>query len=98
MVANEDGTNERILAKHKTDKWFEGKPSWSPNGETILCPLGSWKGGLHYAPVIVHVKDGSKEEITQKRWDVIASVEWLHDGSGAVVLGTEKGSRPGRCG
>ncbi len=96
MVANEDGTNDRILATHKSDKWFEGKPSWSPDGETILCPLGNWEGGFHYSPVVVHVKDGSEEGFTQKRWDVIAAVEWLHDGSGAVVLGREKGSSAGQ--
>ncbi len=92
MVANEDGSGERILATHKSDKWFDGKPAWSPNGETILCPLGNWEGGLHYAPVVVHVKDGSEQEITGQQWQAIASVEWLHDGSGFIVLGNEKGS------
>ena len=96
MVANEDGSGERILATHKTDKWFEGKPSWSPDGETILCALGNWEGGYHFAPVVVHVKDGSEQEITQQRWQVMAAVEWLHDGSGFVVLGREKGSSVGQ--
>jgi len=96
MVANEDGSDERILATHKLDKWFEGKPSWSPDGGAILCALGHWEGGLHRAPVAVQVKDGSEQKTTGQQWQGMSAVEWIHDGSGFIVVGSEKGSSIGQ--
>ena len=92
VVANEDGSGERILATHKGDKFFIGKPSWSPDGETIVCMLGDWAGGSHYNPVAVQVKDGSEKPVTSHRWQDVAGADWFHDGSGFVVAGQEKGS------
>ncbi|MDI6767832.1 MAG: hypothetical protein QME52_13510, partial [Bacteroidota bacterium] len=95
MVANEDGSDDRILATHKADKFFVGKPSWSPDAETIVCMLGDYEGGLHYSPMAVQVKDRSEKPVTSQRWRYVAGVagvEWLHDGSGLVVAGEEKGS------
>lgn len=92
MVANKDGSGDRILATHKGDKWFNGKPSWSPDGETIVCPLEDSAGGLHHSPMAVRVKDGSEKPVTSQRWQNIAGVDWLHDCSGLVVAGQEKGS------
>ncbi|MBM4161696.1 MAG: DUF5050 domain-containing protein [Ignavibacteria bacterium] len=92
MVANEDGSADRILATHKADKWFYGKPSWSPDGETIVCALGDHTGGFHYTPMAVRVKDGSEKRVTSQRWQDMIGVDWLDDGSGLVVCGLEKGS------
>jgi len=92
MVVNEDGSDDRILATHKGDKWFTDKPSWSPDGETIVCPLGDYQGGIHNIPMAVRVKDGSEKLFTSRGWMDIAGVDWLSDGSGLIVTAQEKGS------
>jgi serine/threonine protein kinase len=92
MIANEDGSGDRILATHKGDKWFTSKPSWSPDGETIVCPLGDYQGGMHTIPMSVQVKDGSEKLFTTRGWMDITSVNWLSDGSGLIVTAQEKGS------
>ncbi len=92
MVANQDGSGDRILASHKGDKWFTNKPSWSPDGETIVCPLGDYEGGLHHTLMAVRVKDGSEKPFTSKQWRGLIGVDWLSDGSGVIATGNEKGS------
>ena len=89
LIANADGSGERILASHKGDLWFDGNPSWSPDGSTIASALGSWAGGLHHEVVEVAVSTGKEKKLTERRWAQVVEVHWVPDGSGLLVLGVD---------
>ena len=94
IVANEDGTGERVLASHRGDLWFEGVPAWSPDGKFVAGFLGSWAGGMHYNLIAVAVENSKETPIGTFRWDEMGDnqgrAEWLRDGSGLICTGVEK--------
>jgi TolB protein len=89
MVAKTDGSEERKLASHKVDLWFDHKPAWSPDGTVIACPLGSEEGGQHFTVVTVSVDGGVEKHFTQKRWNEVTRLEWLPGGGSLLVQATE---------
>jgi len=94
VVANEDGTGERVLASHRGDLWFAGMPAWSPDGDIVAGFLGRWAGGMHYNLVAITIEDGKETPIGTFQWDEMGDnqgrVEWLRDGKGLICTGTEK--------
>jgi Tol biopolymer transport system component len=92
LLANIDGSGERVLASHKGDQWFEGVPSWSPDGRTIACALGSWEGGLHFKIMGVDTESGKERVLNDKRWLTVSGVHWTPDG-GALLVQGEEGNR-----
>ncbi len=92
MIANTDGSGEKVLSSHKGETWFLGSPSWSPDGSTIASGLGTWKGGYHAELLAVNILTGKEKRITEKIWAFISGVEWLSSGAGIIVRGDERGS------
>jgi serine/threonine protein kinase/dipeptidyl aminopeptidase/acylaminoacyl peptidase len=93
MIANADGTNERQLTARKGDSFFNySGPSWSPDGKTIACGAGSYKGGFHHTMIAVDAETGEQKEFTTQQWQGIGRVAWLADGRSMVLTGNEKGS------
>ena len=92
MIANTDGSAAKVLAAHSGVSWFNGSPSWSPDGSTIASGLGTWKDGMHSELLVVDVLTGKEKRITEKTWSSVASVEWLSSGAGMIVRGAERGS------
>ncbi len=95
VIANSDGTEERILASRKTPERFpsrETAPAWSPDGKTIACIVSDETKGVGRSHVIeVNVADGSSKTVVTKEWEDIFQIAWLRDKSGLLVLGVEKG-------
>jgi len=93
MVANADGTGERVVATRKAPAYYGiaalWKVAWSPDGEHIACPVGdqSLPGELRSGLVAVSVKDGSERPLTRQMWFNIKQAAWLGDGSGLVIVG-----------
>ncbi|MDT5123090.1 MAG: eukaryotic-like serine/threonine-protein kinase [Acidobacteriota bacterium] len=86
LVANEDGTGERLLVKREGIKdWIDGSPTWSPDGKSIACFAGTYEGGVHHTLLIVNVAEGTQKEVGTAKWYGAAYVLWLHDGSGLLV-------------
>jgi serine/threonine protein kinase/dipeptidyl aminopeptidase/acylaminoacyl peptidase len=95
MIANADGSGERALATRKGNDWFafEG-PSWSPDGKTIACAVGTDTGGSYSTVLGYSVADGSEKPLTSQKWHGVARrVVWLRDGSGVVLPVTESDQR-----
>jgi len=97
MIANSDGTGERVLAKRKRPEtfpwWPIGTAAWSPDGKTIATVIGgpaSGSGPMEVAEV--NVEDGSVKPITNHKWYEIFQIDWLPDKSGILVIGAEKPS------
>ncbi|MGI8838077.1 MAG: DPP IV N-terminal domain-containing protein, partial [Pyrinomonadaceae bacterium] len=96
MIANSDGTGERILASRKTPERFpsrETAPAWSPDGKTIACIVSDETKGIGRSHVVeVNVADGTSKTVVTKEWEEIFQIAWLQDKSGLLVLGVEKGA------
>ncbi len=91
MIANSDGSNERVLATLKEPQifsrggFYSSGPAWSPDGSVIAVPAYSVTDNTHRDLVIVNVSDGSMKVINPKRWAVIEKVVWLADGKGFLI-------------
>ncbi|MEO6334104.1 MAG: DPP IV N-terminal domain-containing protein [Pyrinomonadaceae bacterium] len=98
LIANTDGTGERILAKRKRPETFpwwaaDGAVAWAPSGRTIAAVIGGNATGSGEMQVVeVDVSDGSQRQITKQGWYEISHLSWLPDGSGLLVMGAEKAS------
>jgi dipeptidyl aminopeptidase/acylaminoacyl peptidase len=46
-IVNADGTGEQKLATRKHPDFFLPGPAWSPDGQTIACPVGGFTGGYY---------------------------------------------------
>jgi eukaryotic-like serine/threonine-protein kinase len=96
MIANADGTGERILAQQKAPLRFHSRevaPAWSPDGKTIACIINDQTAGIGQMYVVeVNVADGISKAVVTKEWEEIKRIAWFPDKSGLLVLGVEKGT------
>jgi Tol biopolymer transport system component/DNA-binding winged helix-turn-helix (wHTH) protein len=93
IIANADGTQEQVLARHKLEDAFLIAPAWSPNGETIVFPVRSSSPDAPYGNLTeVRLKDGVEKQITSQQWSAMGSSCWLRDGTGLVVIAAEQES------
>jgi Tol biopolymer transport system component len=93
IIANADGTGEKVLATRKEPKkfypnYFTG-PSWSPDGKMIAASVVGIGTNLHSKIIGYNVSDGKEIEITKQEWRYIGRVEWLADGKGLVMIARE---------
>ena len=96
LIANADGTGERVVASRKTPESFPSRqtaPAWSPDGKSIACIVSDATKGIGRSHVVeVNVADGSSRIIVTKEWEDIFQIAWLPDKRGLLVLGVEKGA------
>ncbi|HKO97460.1 MAG TPA: protein kinase [Pyrinomonadaceae bacterium] len=86
MVGSLDGGEPRELARRKGQDWFQGIPSWSPDGRVITCIGGSDTGGTQFTLLEVPVDGGTPRSVSSHRWHGQAiRPTWLKDGSGLIV-------------
>ena len=95
MIANADGTEERILVNRPGAELFATPsrptaPVWSPDGTMLACVLGGISGSVTL--LTVSVSNGTDKVIGNGRWSTIDSVAWLPDGSGLMVTGRDPSS------
>ncbi|HKR12508.1 MAG TPA: protein kinase [Pyrinomonadaceae bacterium] len=88
VIANVDGSNERILTvrkrpDHFSPIFFTG-PSWSPDGKLVAATVMS---SIRVSNVFVFsVDDGKEQMLTREPWPFASRVEWLPDMSGLLVV------------
>ncbi|HKE06276.1 MAG TPA: winged helix-turn-helix domain-containing protein [Candidatus Acidoferrum sp.] len=83
MIANADGSGERVLASHPGHS--QAAPAWSPDGKTIAFPRPSLPGEGEDHLWTVSPVDGTMRSIYKTR-SSIGSVRWLPDGSGLLAV------------
>jgi Tol biopolymer transport system component len=95
MIAGIDGTGERTLATRHDENTlsFEG-PSWSPDGNTILCAAGRWDNGYHMNLVEFSVEGGKESIVGRQQWFSVGQVVWLEDMSGLIISAAEQPITP----
>ena len=92
IVADADGGNTRRLAISQRPNHFDGSPSWSPDGSTIVCPAVSTDLGFHFVIAAVRVSDGFVETIKTRRWAWLNSPVWRSDSRRLLLAGQEEGA------
>jgi eukaryotic-like serine/threonine-protein kinase len=91
IIANIDGTNERVLSVKEFPErfapiFFTG-PSWSPDGKTIAASVATVGGASKV--IGFNVGDAKEQNLSQQTWSYTARVEWLKDMSGLLVVAGE---------
>ncbi len=87
MIANADGSQEKMLASRKMPDYLSTDgPSWSPDGKSIACGVGNFFAADFSGTVIeVPVEGGPERLMTSQKWSRVARVVWLADSSGLIV-------------
>ena len=79
LIANVDGTNEKVIASLKNPESFRtqgGYPVWSSDGKTIACIVRNIAvNGWNF--VEVQVADGKIRPTATKAWESIKRIAWL---------------------
>jgi len=83
VVANADGTNERILASSKRPNIFLRSPVWSPDGKVIACAALTSSGTQEV--VTVRVADGVVSSVPSPPWATVWEIVWRPDGKSLLV-------------
>jgi Tol biopolymer transport system component len=90
VIANADGTNERKLATRKHPDYFLPGVAWSPDGQTIACPIGGFEGGYYRSFGLVRVSNGTQTRLTSHGWNNVERAVWLSDGSGLIATAADR--------
>jgi eukaryotic-like serine/threonine-protein kinase len=97
VIANTDGSGERILATRKTPLQFElVGPTWSPDGKTIAASgvgVDYSKGKRWWSIQVISVADSSSREIYNTE-SVIGRLRWLPEGKGLIAVLSNVSWRP----
>ncbi len=82
VVANHDGSGERVLYRNDLPQFISGA-AWSPDGRTVAFAQGQFVGPKAF--MAVNVADGSVSQITKQTWKSVGGFAWAGD-SGALVV------------
>jgi len=95
LIANADGTQERLLRQRRSPSFFSPTgPSWSPDGSLIACAVFDQNPNERPAFMNVagvSVADGTEKLLTNRKWSKVLQVAWLSDNSGLIMAATEQG-------
>ncbi len=80
MVANADGSGQRLLAKRGGDEYFYqddfATVSWSPDGKTLATPVASARES-YMSVATVSVATGEVKLLTPRRWLEVRQALWF---------------------
>ena len=87
VVANSDGSEERVLATHKTpNNFFFGGIAWTPGGQSITCVVGTPSQKL----VEVPLDGGAERSFKTPNWFAVLNMAWLPQADGLIVVVREQ--------
>jgi eukaryotic-like serine/threonine-protein kinase len=95
VVANIDGSNERVLAtKHNGEGFSVHGLAWSPDGDLVVCPTKSYAGGYKVSLMGFDPNDGTEQPIGDHLWFSILEIGWQDDMSSLVVSARDHATTP----
>ncbi|MDQ6787482.1 MAG: winged helix-turn-helix domain-containing protein [Acidobacteriota bacterium] len=84
VVADAEGTNERIIASSRRPTIFLRSAAWSPDGKVIACAAFTPAGSQEV--VTVRLADGVVSSVPSPSWGDVWQIVWRPDGSGFLML------------
>jgi eukaryotic-like serine/threonine-protein kinase len=84
MVANVDGSGERVVATRKRPGLLRA-PAWSPDGSLVACAFRSKPAKGQVSVIGFDVRTGEEKRVTDQRWDEVGEIIWRPDGSGLIA-------------
>jgi Tol biopolymer transport system component len=92
VVANVDGTGERVVASLDGDEWLsEEGPAWSPDGKKMAIGAGATVDGVDQMKLLgIDAESGAKRDLSPKRWVDAGRVVWMPDGASLALMATER--------
>ncbi len=84
MIADADGANERMLISYKRPDLLLGTPAWSPDGETIVCPLQNAVGTNALA--IKVAQPDSAATVLPAELNAVSQIVWMPDGKNLLMV------------
>jgi Tol biopolymer transport system component len=100
LVADANGGNVRVLTTRRQPEYFVPifftAPAWSPDGQTILCPMVRRGTPTIGTLIAVRASDGKDESFPKYEWPTVGQAIWAPDGSGVIAVGGDgsTASRP----
>ncbi|MCA1641292.1 MAG: protein kinase [Acidobacteria bacterium] len=91
VAADADGGGERIVALRKFPNFFKSV-SWSPDGKTFACGVGSYVPTYTSYVVTIPIEGGAETRVSAQAWFSIGQVAWMPDGAGLIFNASEPGS------
>jgi eukaryotic-like serine/threonine-protein kinase len=90
LIADANGSNLRKVAVTNRPNNFDGTPSWSPDGRTILCSAINTEGGFHFEIQALDVGSGVLRAIPSRRWAWLGSLVWLPDSRNLLLVAQDE--------
>jgi Tol biopolymer transport system component len=91
MIANSDGTGERILAIRRYPELFApiffARPSWSPDGKLIAASVKRVQSPDSATLMGFDPDSGREKLLSDAHWVSLSALEWLPDQTGIVAIG-----------
>ena len=84
LIANADGSNERVLVTRPYLDLFSWGTAWSPDGRTVALTTAASKKNIRSVLWAVTVGDRSVREVYSTP-NIMGRPRWLSDGSGLLV-------------
>lgn len=90
ITANLDGSAESKLIERKLPEFFSltASPSWSPDGKTLACVVGTLTSGVRYQVATVSAETSHELRLNPypTQWPWIYQVAWLPNGLDMLLL------------
>ncbi|HKS76293.1 MAG TPA: protein kinase, partial [Terriglobales bacterium] len=93
LIGNGDGSGERNLVTVKQPTLFQGAPSWSPDGKSIIVMRVLGKEGLGSVVSIDAASGNMKEIASAAEVGLVSDSAWLPDGSGLLIAYANQSTR-----
>jgi Tol biopolymer transport system component len=95
VLSTIDGSTEQVLATRKNgDAFYAYGVAWSPDGDSIVCPVSSWTNGHKVYLIGIDVKNGQEKPISDQPWFAILQIAWQDDMGGLIVSGRDQATAP----
>ena len=97
VIANADGSGERILSERKRPEFYtissRENLAWSPDGKFIACPFGQTGADGEFMSVAeINVETGAEKSLTEKKWHRVGRVAWSKEADELLITAADIGS------